>query len=236
MGETPQKCNLQKICFPRGLDAEEMKSFEESAHKTVKVTRKQKLYQRTQPLTSLYAIKAGSIKTSFSSTQGQTQVLGFHMAGDLLGLDGFATDRHTSDAVAMEDSLLLELPIENFESLCQIMPSLRKIMMQQVGSEINRSQALALTLGQMQTDERLATYILRMSCYFKSRGFSSTEFNLPMPRNDLANYLGMAPETLSRTIAKMEKQSILKFNRREITIFSIEGLINMAHDICVAAE
>ncbi len=229
-------CNLKKVCFPHGLSADELSTFENSVDKTVKIQKKEKLFSRGDPLTSVYAIKAGSIKTYLSTSKGQSQVLGFHMPGDLLGFDGFADDRHTSNAVAMEDTILCELPMSNFENLCEILPGLRKVMMQQVGGEINRHHSLVLTLGQMQTEERLATFLLRLSCYYQVRGFSCTQFNLPMPRHDLANFLGMAPETLSRMFAKLEKQKVVSIKRREVNILDMDGLLGLSHEICTHAE
>lgn len=229
-------CNLKKVCFPHGLTSSELSTFETSVDKTVKIQKKEKLFSRGDPLSSVYAIKAGSIKTYLSNSQGQSQVLGFHMPGDLLGFDGFADDRHTSDAVALEDTILCELPMSNFENLCEVLPGLRKVMMQQVGSEINRHHSLVLTLGQMQTEERLATFLLRLSCYYQNRGFSCTQFNLPMPRHDLANFLGMAPETLSRMFAKLEKQKVISIQRREVSILDMDALVNLSHEICTHAE
>ena len=226
-------CNLKKICFPHGLSSEELSTFEGSVEKTLKIAKKEKLYSRGDPLASVYAIKAGSIKTYLSTSKGQAQVLGFHMPGDLLGFDGFANDRHASDAVAMEDTLLCELPMSNFENLCEVLPGLRKVMMQQVGSEISRHHSLVLTLGQMQTEERLATYLLRLSCYYHSRGYSCTQFNLTMPRHDLANFLGMAPETLSRMFAKLEKMGVVSINRREVTIEDMDALTDLSHELCL---
>jgi len=102
-----------------------------------------------------------------------------------------------------------------------------------VGSEISRHHSLVLTLGQMQTEERLATYLLRLSCYYNSRGYSCSQFNLPMPRHDLANFLGMAPETLSRMFAKLEKLKVVSVNRREVTIEDMDKLKGLSHELCL---
>lgn len=229
-------CNAQKVCFPHGLNSEELSAFEGAVDKTIKIAKKQKLYSRGDTLTSVYAIKAGSIKSYLATPSGQAQVLGFHLPGDLLGFDGFANDQHTNDAVAMEDTILCKLGIDNFNSLCDALPGLRKVMMQQVGTEINRHHSLVLTLGQMQTEERLATYLLRIACYYQSRGYSCTQFNLPMTRHDLANFLGMAPETLSRMFARLEKQQIMSINRREVTILDMEALKKLSHELCLRED
>jgi CRP/FNR family transcriptional regulator len=225
-------CNLKKICFPHGLQPQEMEMFEGAIDKTTRIQKKQHLFSRGDTLTSIYAIKAGTIKTMLPTSDGNGQILGFYLPGDLLGFDGFSDDEHKIDAVALEDTVLCKLPISSFESLCEILPGLRKVMMQQVGSEINRQQQLLLSLGQMQTEERLATYLLRLSCYFKNRGYSCSEFILPMSRNDLSNFLGMAPETLSRMFARLEKNGVMKISRKEVRILDMKALQELSFDIC----
>ncbi len=233
---TCKHCNLEKICFSSGLSADGMANFERATEKTLKVKKKQPVFKRGDRLDSIYAIKSGSIKTSITSARGQVQVLGFHLPSHLIGFDGFADSRHTCDAIALEDTLLCELSLQDFESLCDVLPSMRKIMLQQVGAEISRHHNIALTLGQMQTEERLATYLLRLSCSFKRLGYSCLSYNLPMPRHDLANFLGMAPETLSRMFARLEQANIMQINKREITILDLDGLQKLSHELCSADD
>lgn len=225
-------CNVGKMCFPHGLNQEEFKRFEGVTQKHIKLKKKEHLFRVGERLTSIYAIKAGSMKTQVETTSGQKQVLGFHLPGSLIGFDGFADSEHRSDAIALEDTMLLELPVSSFETMCEEVPALRKMMMKQLGQEISRQQNLVLTLGQMQTDERLATFLLRLSCYFKERGYSCTEYILPMPRHDLANFLGMAPETLSRMFAKFEQNGMISIMRREIKILDVQQLQELSNNIC----
>ena len=228
-----EHCSLRHVCFPGGLSDDELGIFEGSISKVIKIKKKQKLFGRGDKLHAVYAIKAGSVKSFLTNPEDeQTQVLGFHLPGDLLGFDGFANQLHSCDVVAMEDSQLCELPVDNFEQLCEILPGLRKVMMQQVGNEISRHHSLVLTLGKMQTEERLATYLLRLSCYYKSRGYSCTGFNLPMPRHDLANFLGMAPETLSRMFARLEAAKVVTILRRQVVILDVQKLHDLSHELC----
>ena len=105
-------------------------------------------------------------------------------------------------------------------------------MFHQVGKEITHNQSLLLSLGQQQTDERLAVFLLKVAAHYQSRGFSSKEFSLPMPRQDLSNYLGMAVETLSRIITRMTDQGIIAIDRRMIIIKDLAKLEELAHVTC----
>ena len=228
-----EHCNLKHVCFPAGLSDKELEVFEDSVSNIVKVKKKQKIFSRGDRFGAVYAIKAGSVKSFLSSSNNeQSQVLGFHLPGDLLGFDGFSNQVHSCDVVAMEDSQLCKLAVDDFNELCDILPGLRQVMMQQVGNEISRHHSLVLTLGKMQTEERLATYLLRLSCYYKTRGYSCSEFNLSMPRHDLANFLGMAPETLSRMFARLESAGVMTIKRRQVEILEMSKLHDLSHELC----
>lgn len=227
-----QNCSLSELCLPRGLSRDELEMLEDSINKTVKVKKKGYLFHRDDGQQAIYAVKAGAIKTSLATPDGEEQILGFYLPGDLLGFDAFAHDRHTCDAQALDDTLVCELNIEEFQTLCGKLPSLRGQMMRQIGVEIEREQMLLLTLGQMRTEERLATFLSSLSERNKERGFSSTEFNLPMARHDLANYLGMAVETLSRMFSRLQEEQIIAVKHRLIQIKDMTHLKELAHHTC----
>jgi CRP/FNR family transcriptional regulator len=227
-----ESCSLNNVCLPNGLSEDEISQLEASVDKTIKINKKGALYHSMDKASGIYAIKSGAIKTSISNEDGQEQVLEFHLPGDMLGFDAFNNSIHNCDAIALEDTLLCKIEIEDFHHLCGQLPGLRREMMHQVGKEISHNQSLLLSLGQQQTDERLATFLLTMSAHFQSRGFSGNEFLIPMPRQDLSNYLGMAVETLSRIISRMTEKGIVKFDRRLVLISDIEKLEKLAHSSC----
>lgn len=229
-------CSLSELCLPRGLNREELELLENAINKTVKVKKKDYLFRCDGQQHSIYAIKAGAVKTVLSTPDGEEQILGFYLPGDLLGFDAFASNRHTCDAQALEDTLVCELNMDSFQELCGKLSSMRGQMMRQIGSEIEREHMLLLTLGQMRTEERLATFLSSLSERNKQRGFSCTEFNLPMARHDLANYLGMAVETLSRMFSRLQDDGIIAVQHRLIKIEDMARLKQLAHHTCRPAS
>lgn len=229
-------CSLSELCLPRGLTREELELLENAINKTVKIKKKDYLFHRDDQQHSIFAVKAGVVKTSLSTPDGEEQILGFYLPGDLLGFDAFANNRHTCDAQALDDTLVCELNMDNFQELCGRLSSMRGQMMRQVGAEIEREHMLLLTLGQMRTEERLATFLSGLSERNKDRGFSSTEFTLPMARHDLANYLGMAVETLSRMFSRLQEENIIVVQHRLIKIQDMERLKQLAHHTCHPAS
>lgn len=227
-----QNCSLSELCLPRGLSSQELEMLENAINKTVKVKKKGYLFHRDDKQHSIYAVKAGAIKTSLATPDGEEQILGFYLPGDLLGFDAFAHDRHTCDAQALDDTLVCELSMGDFQELCGKLPQMRSQMMRQFGTEIEREQMLLLTLGQMRTEERLATFLSSLSERNRERGFSTHEFNLPMARHDLANYLGMAVETLSRMFSRLQDEGIIAVKHRLIRIKDMDRLKQLAHHTC----
>lgn len=229
-------CSLSELCLPRGLTRDELELLERSINKTVKVKKKDYLFRRDDRQQSIYAVKAGAIKTSLSTPDGEEQILSFYLPGDLLGFDAFARDRHTCDAQALDDTLVCELSMENFQELCGRLPAVRGQMMRQIGTELEREQLLLLTLGQMRTEERLATFLTSLSERNRERGFSPLEFNLPMARHDLANYLGMAVETLSRIFSRLQDEKVIAVQHRLVKIEDLARLKQLAHHSCRPAN
>ena len=229
-------CSLNKICLPHGLSVQEIQQLEATIEKTTKVKKKESIFNANDKIDGIYAVKSGSIKTSISNADGQEQVLEFHLPGDLFGFDAFNTGTHICDAVALEDTFICKIPMEAFEDLCNRLPGIRKELRHQVGKEIEHNQRLLLSLGQQQTDERFASFLIQMSSHFQSRGFSSKEFSLPMPRQDLSNYLGMAVETLSRIISRMTEDGLITIERRMVYINDNDKLQHLAHSSCTKGK
>ncbi|MGL4186054.1 MAG: fumarate/nitrate reduction transcriptional regulator Fnr [Thiotrichaceae bacterium] len=225
-------CSLSELCLPRGLTRDELELLEKTIDKTTKIKKRDYLFHRDDTQSSIYAVKSGAIKTSLSTPDGEEQILGFYLPGDLLGFDAFAHNRHTCDAQALDDSLVCELNMEHFQELCGKIASMRGQMLRQVGLEIEREHMLLLTLGQMRTEERLATFLSGLSERNRERGFSSSEFYLPMARHDLANYLGMAVETLSRMFSRLQEEKIITVQHRLIKIQDMQRLKQLAHHTC----
>jgi CRP/FNR family transcriptional regulator len=227
-----EACSLNNICLPQGLSEKEINLLESSIDKSIKVKKKDAIFKSNQKTDGIYAVKSGAIKTSIANADGQEQVLEFHLPGDMLGFDAFSSGSHSCDAIALEDTFVCKIPMDMFDDLCERLPGLRQELRHQVGKEIEHNQRLLLSLGQQQTDERLATFLLQISAHYHSRGFSNKEFALPMSRQDLSNYLGMAVETLSRIISRMTDNNLIKVERRMVIISDMEKLEELAHSSC----
>ncbi len=224
-----KSCSLSRLCLPHGLNEEELARLDGMIERKTKYDRGAALYRSGEPMRAIYAIRSGSFKTFMTTPDGAEQITGFHFPGELLGIDALADEHHHCSAVALETSTVCALPVHDFEHLCATMPELHRQFRHLIGQEINHEHELLLSLGQMRGDERLATFLLNLSERLRARGFSHSEFNLSMPRHDLANYLGLAVETLSRIFSRLQDEGVLKANRRNIRILDFDRLRSLAH-------
>ena len=201
-----------------------MERLEELSHTKHNHTRGDYLYRCGDRFDSLYAIRSGSFKTYLLDEDGREQVTAFQMAGEIIGLDAISSDKHTCDAVAMENSEVCELPFTKLESLSREIPSLQHHLHKIMSREIVRDQGIMLLLGSMSAEEKLAAFLLNLSQRFASRCLSPTEFTLRMSRQEIGGYLGLQIETISRTFSLLQQRGIININLKDVEILELEGL------------
>ena len=218
------ECNLRELCFPHGMNEDDLSNLDAVVDQPKPLHKNDYLYRDGEKTVAIYAVRSGCVKTMTESANGDEQIVGFHLPGELLGLDGFADGSHTCNALALETSSVCELPLEQLESLCHRLPGLQKQMRRIMGKEVNNDHKLLLLLGKMTAEERLASFLLSLSSRMEERHWKDTEFNLTMPRQDIANYLGMAVETVSRLFATFQTEKIIDVDRRHITILDMQRL------------
>ena len=218
------KCNLRELCFPHGMADGDMSDLEAVVDQPKPVHKNEYLYRDGDDAKALYAVRSGCVKTMAESPNGEEQIVGFHMPGELFGLDGFGEGVHTCNAVALETSSVCELPLDKLETLCHNLPGLQKQMRRIMGKEVGNDHQLLLLLGKMTSEERLASFLLSLSSRMQERHWKEDEFNLMMPRQDIANYLGMAVETVSRLFASFQNDGLIEVDRRHITIMDMKRL------------
>jgi CRP/FNR family transcriptional regulator len=225
-----KECNLRELCFPHGMSDDELVNMDAVVEQPRSLHKNDFLYRDGDKAMAIYAVRSGCVKTMTESANGDEQIVGFHLAGELLGLDGFADGEYTCNAVALETSSVCELPLEQLEELGYKLPGLQKQMRRIMGKEVSKDHKLLLLLGKMTADERLASFLLSLSARMEERHWNANEFNLMMPRQDIANYLGMAVETVSRLFANFQNEKIIEVDRRHITILNMDRLKSMVGD------
>jgi CRP/FNR family transcriptional regulator, anaerobic regulatory protein len=217
-------CSLAELCLPHGLTEAELEQLEKIVKRKPPLQPGQHLYRAGDPSLSLYAVRSGTLKSYYTTDDGDEQVLGFTLPGEMVGFDGLSDGHYTSNSVVLETSCVCSLPYERLEEMCHTTPGLHKQIMRVVGREITLDHQMLLLLGKRSAEERLATFLVSLSKRYRARGLSATEFNLPMSRQDIGNYLGLAIETVSRLFAHFQEQGLLTVNRRRVVLHDLDRL------------
>ena len=187
---------------------------------TVKhVGRTENLYRAGACFESLYVIRSGFFKSVVALEDGRDQVTGFHMAGEVLGMDGLDTECHAADVTALEDSEVCIIPRARLND-----PALQRSLCKVMSRELARDHRVMLLLGSMRSEERLATFLLNLSHRLLARGFSAHEFHLRMTREEIGSYLGLSFETVSRLFSRFHLEGLLCVAQKHICILDIDGL------------
>ena len=212
-------CNLREICLPCGINGTESELFEEMVYTRKRVRRGDALYHAGGEFDSLYAVRSGFFKSSVVLEDGRDQVTGFHMAGEILGMDGIGTGSHAVDTTALEDSEVCVIPYARLAE-----PALQRQLQKVMSRELVRDQGVMMLLGTMRAEERLAAFLLNLSQRFVARGFSQHEFHLRMTREEIGSYLGLSLETVSRLFSRFQDEDLITVQQKHIRILDIPGL------------
>ncbi len=221
-------CSLAELCLPRGLQSEELHQLDDLIKVRRVIHTGDIMFKEGSPNHSIYAVRSGSVKTFAITESGEEQVLGFHLPGEIVGLGGLDRSIHNCSSKALETSSVCELPLDELESICLQIPSLQKQLLKLISREISQDHKMLLLLAKKNSEQRVATFLLSLSGRFKLRGLSSESFILSMSRQDIANYLGLAVETVSRILTKLGDDGIIEVTRRSIQIIQHDRLLEIA--------
>lgn len=182
------------------------------------------LYRAGDAFTHLYAIRSGDLKTSRVSADGEEQIVGFHMTGELLGIDAIPDGRYGCNAIALEDSDVCTLPFVPLRELFSFMPRLLQHFLQLMAAEIAREQNVIILLGNTRTEQRVAAFVVNLSSRYLALGYSPIRFKMRMSREEMGCYLGMTNESISRALSNFKRQGVLNIDHRDLEILDADAL------------
>ncbi|MBY0576072.1 MAG: fumarate/nitrate reduction transcriptional regulator Fnr [Gallionellaceae bacterium] len=221
-------CGFYQIGLSMGLGSADTRLLDRYVKRKRMLKRGQILYRADEELTSVYALRSGSVKTYLSTGDGRLQITGFHIPGELLGLNEMDEKRYHCEAMALETTSVCEISLSCFEELVRQIPSVYYQMLRMMSKEIKLNQELMLLLGKKNAEERLATYLLNISRRFAMRNYSPTRFNLSMSRGDIGDYLGIAEETVCRIFTRFQAEGVVTSERRYIILNDLKRLSDIA--------
>lgn len=220
-------CTTRSQCLNAQLTAEEVDSLPANFIIRSTLSKGQFLYQKGEPLSHIYNLRFGSMKSEIIMSDGRRQVTHFSLPGQLLGLDGIANGKHQVDAVSISNSEVCSITYTNLKKLTNQFPALMSNLEHSLSALLNTSNVRIFDLVNLNATEKLADFLIDYANRISIAGFNRDDFILPMDRVDLASYLGITIETLSRSITQLEKIGAIRSNNRHIEFVSRDPIFEL---------
>jgi CRP/FNR family transcriptional regulator len=205
-----------------------MRHIERLVTNRIRLRKGDVLYRCGDGFDTLYAIRAGSCKTVFLARDGQYKVTGYHMPGEIIGVDGVGSNIHECEATALEDMDVWRLPFARIEKFAQFCDQFRDNLNKLLAEEYSRVLALTVVLATNLADQRIAIFLLDLSERYQARGFSSCELLLRMTRKEIGSYLGLELETVSRQFARFQREGLIQVKGRQVRLLDLVALSRIA--------
>lgn len=222
-----RSCGLYELCLPAGINESDLAQLDTAVRDKRMLARGDSLFRQDDPFTSLYVVRSGSLKTVVADPSGDLQVIGFHLPGEIVGVDAMAHDRHQCHAEALERTSVCELPYLQLQQVLTEVPGLQRQLLRVVSREVVSEQSHLVTMGRQQAQERLAIFLRSLSERFGRLSRDTVTLTLTMSRYDIASYLGLVVETVSRLFTRMEAAGVLRVSRKHIVILRPDLLTAM---------
>jgi len=222
-------CALNESCLPSAIGSRDLALLDDMAKRRRPVERGGFLFREGDRHNALFVVRSGAIKVSTTLSEGDAQVLGFHLPGEILGLDGVAEERHQATAEALEDSTVCEVPFARLSQIAAQIPALQREIYRIVSREYVREQRHPVMMGRKHALTRLALFLHSVSERRRAQELDPQRFHLSMSRQDLANYLGLVIETVSRAFSRLQTLGIIDVDRRRVCILDADALDQLAN-------
>ncbi|MCB1744911.1 MAG: Crp/Fnr family transcriptional regulator [Gammaproteobacteria bacterium] len=185
-----------------------------------------RLYRTGMVANAFYFVRSGTFKLCAVAGDGADQVVGFFGPGDVIGLNALNDGVHPYDAIALDTASVCSVSVDALlgseasdgPSGAQINGAMTRALLVNFSRAARRDEKLRLMLARNSATERVAAFLLDMAHTNKLRGLVADELILPMSRADIASYLALAVETVSRVLTRLQQQGVLKVNRRKVSI------------------
>ncbi|HWS77603.1 MAG TPA: cyclic nucleotide-binding domain-containing protein, partial [Thermomonas sp.] len=204
------ECSLQQLCLPAGVDHDDLARLDEVVLRRRTLVRGERLFRAGDALGAVFVASEGAFKTVAVNESGEEHVLGFHLPGELFGLDAIGSGRHRCEAVALGEARVCELPFASLASAAAKLPSLQRQLLRVMGQSADRDHEHLDVLSRRQASERIALFLHGLGERYRRMGRPADDFHLPMSRDEIARYLGLALETVSRGFTRLQDDGVLE--------------------------
>lgn len=218
-------CAFSQACLSEGMDKRALNDLHVLVEHVGPLHAGDHVFREGDRFEAIAAVRAGTVKTYVIDPDGREHVLGFHLPGEVIGLSAIDGEHYPCNAVALDTVMLCRFSFPKMAMLAAKLPGLQRHLFRLLSRDIGRAALLA---GDWSADRRMAAFLIAFSRRLAARGFSRNRFQLTMARTDIANYLRLAPETVSRVLRRFQQDGLLMVERREVELVGREQLEELA--------
>lgn len=217
-------CSLEPECLHWNLNPDESQRLERIVEQPPTLNGGYHLFRVGDGFEALYAVRFGAFKTYAFDGRGNEHVLGFSLAGELIGFDGVYSRRHGCSAMALQDSDVCVLPYSGLAPLMGTMGRLREQILRLAGRDFRNHQ-----FGDGQpVEERLARFLVDLGERTAAAGGSDAAFELPMSAEDIASYLRLDGDALAEAFATLDRNGVLEVDGPTVRVRDRSSLVRLA--------
>lgn len=220
-------CNIRGGCLAEQLTIAHDHSYQLVKNRRV-FAKGSHIFRGGDDAKAIYVVSTGTVKSYMLMENGEEQVLNFYMPGDVFGLDAMGSNNHISSTVALEETTICKIPLAGLQYRV-----LGQGFLNMVSDNLLRDHNQMLMLARKDAEGRLASFLIDMSrriekYNYQNDNYSIDEIKLTMTRQDIANYLGLALETVSRVLRRFQDSGMLEVSRRKFKVYDYNCLVTIA--------
>jgi CRP/FNR family transcriptional regulator len=226
-------CGIGRLCLSSQLVGGDLQDLKPVVRRRFCVPRGESLFVAGQQQHAVYVLRSGSFKSCDMDADGQEQVTEFFLPGDVLGLEDMESEEHNSYSLALENSWVCEIPLKQLQTrVFNSAPLCREVFSVLCG-KVRHQRGMIRQLGKSDAMCRVSGFLLGLSERLRRRRLPYEQFRLTMDRGDIANYLGMKLETVSRSFSSLQKQQMISVHGKSIELLDRDS---MASEYCPQFE
>lgn len=216
------QCSMQSICVPAGLVPSDVEILDKSSREPHLYNKRSVIFSEDRPLNSVFAIKSGAVKCYTINSNGKQQITSFHLVGDIVGLEALSNGKAATYCETLETSMLCKIRLNKL--FAQELPKVESNLLKLMSRRLANCSKHYLNIVNTSAEQKVIAFLLSISTHMHQHGLSRYEYRLPMTRTDIANYLGLAVETVSRIFTSLKEDSLIDTRQSILIINNLSAL------------
>jgi CRP/FNR family transcriptional regulator len=224
-------CAMEPICTPVETAKAPLNFSDNYLSKQILSIHNEYLFKQKEPLSAIYAVCSGVYKLTQIGSTNEEKIVGFRFPGELIGEDAIHPKKYAYNAIALSESSVCKVDIENFKACSQVIPDLQLSLIDLLTKQSAMTQLQFLSfIAKKSADSLIAAFIINIIHRNASNDDLENEITLVISRDNIANFLGLRRETLSRTISKFQKEGLIKQSGKQLSVINKHALFVIANN------